>query len=263
MITQIIEYIKGNRILILFLIMILIFACHYYFFSEMENFEVGNSDINNYVGQYIHFKYNDIYLGLANLSDCNLKPNPGKECGNNIAILQKNINDNSTFVLNKLLGTTPDTYFISSILNDITPSNAFLSQNLNLVSDTGLMCFDGGSNEATNFEVEETTKGYYLKFKKANVDYYLSEWDIVTCKGNQVKRLCVQTDKKLAIPFTLIISDKQPQKFIPYSESEISIESENFVGNISIDMDSIYSNGTMISLPGAGDLGTYKPWNED
>jgi len=174
-----------------------------------------------------------------------------KDCHKNIAILQSNKNSYAMFKLNKI-NENPEKYTLTSIISLQTPISMVLSQNINFYMGckscpftiTGIrepyMCFDSGSSNETNFELDKTDQGYLIKFKKDETYYYLSECR--TLCGTNV-RVCVDKNKDKGIPFNFEISEIP----LPVPETKTQSIKSNQTLNTS-------SAETYISLPGADNM---------
>ncbi|QKF94262.1 hypothetical protein QKU48_gp0804 [Fadolivirus algeromassiliense] len=310
--TNISNFIKNNKIImcllfVLFLLIVWTYAVPY-ITSKLEHLDTtitNDLKITDVLGKYVHLKCDceikeiidnkviskkdTYYLAIAEKKDCsNIKPNEPNECGSGIAMIQKDKNDYSTFLVEKGFGQQ-SMYTISTIVKDIVAG--VLSQNLNHYKNIGLACFDGGLDDIINFEIEERNDGNLIKFrklkdktdaKKGYIYYYLGLCEAMnaTCKIGTVvnKRLCLykENEKDKAVGFRIELASKQPITSI-----QSSVESESHSGTTqehSSDQEhlsehfSLFGNesllsstGSTISLPGAisQKMETVKPWVED
>lgn len=200
--------------------------------------------INNNITPY--------YISLVPKKDC---PSANsmylKDCHKDIAILQTNKNNYAMFKLNKV-NDNPEKYTLTSIVSTQTPIGMVLSQNINFYMGckscpftiTGIrepyMCFDNGTSNETNFELEKTDQGYLIKFKKDDDYYYLSECQTF-CGANI--RICVNKNRDKGIPLNFEIFEIP----LPVPETKTPSIKSNQTLNTS-------SAETYISLPGADNM---------
>lgn len=176
-------------------------------FEYLENVKSVDAYLNKDVTLECDYKSSKYYLCMTPLSECsNLSIGTG-ECINNVATLQK-VGNNNVFRLNKSF-TDEHKYKLTSISN----SRPYLSQNLNLLGTSNLLCFDNGEGNMIYFELESSDNKYIIKFTKKDTPYYLTACDNL-CNDNV--RVCLSEDKENALKFAINTG----------SHSDISTESD-------------------------------------
>lgn len=304
--NKVIEYLKQNKLFFLILLIIILIICYISFFSKLFTIEGLNNEIyqqqnpilNNYInmniqdiiGKYIHLKCmknvidkNGLtiqvpyYLALMKKTDCiNAFPEFGNDCNYNMAILQSTKNNFSTFYLTKEVFNNVEKYSLRSILDSINPSRPPLSQNLHMLYSSPFMCFDEGMSDTIYFELENTNKGYLLKFNVPDgkpAYFYLSECKDIICQSvneTNFSRLCVYASKNYALAFTFELSSFQPIMSSVENEDTLNINKYNKPDTV-FDIDSLKtlissgSDQTLISLTGADNVSkhmeTFMPYS--
>ncbi len=136
---------------------------------------------------------------------------------------------------------------------------------MNLTKDSNVVCFDIGQDKGVEFEIERTNLGIMLKFSKDKVNYYVGECSSVNACSSQntsLPRLCLYKDKQLGMSFNLELAENQNLGKQVLDEEHV----ESFCGSSTLDNLSLFSldgsnlsDGSLMSLPGPGDISEYGP----
>jgi hypothetical protein len=206
------------------------------------------SMLDKIVGKEVYLKYKVagtetkpeyLYMAIGKREDCNnIKKDEVYECFYNVALLQKEKNDYTKFVISKV--KDKDRYTLQTKIDGILPKNAKLSQNINYLdlreyvnkdapvntkSKAFLLrasheqtkfvqevpvCFDDGEDSVVDIEIKEQNGKIKIVFHKERdkqtTPYYVGICpSICVVDKNNKKRLCLFKKEEQGILFNIEI----------------------------------------------------------